>query len=160
MASMSPNPFTIPLEKSATALEASPRSIWAPSPPEAVVPAAPESVAATCGTWAEEPSSPDVSASIRDAVRKVRQAGLARVVKSVTLASAILCLAAVARTAISAGSHGGDEIAHTARITMKEEPVHATFVTVHDDGDPVHAHVAARPPRVRRRPPSSRGGAR
>jgi hypothetical protein len=152
MASMSPNPFTIPLQKSAPAPAGSPAAVNSapPGPPDAarVARAAATTIASggSFGTWTDKQPqvSPDFTASVRDALGKLRRAHLSRVVKSVVLASAIVCVAALARAAIRADSGPELEVTHASRISMKGHEFSSTFLTVHDDWDPVVTRAAAK----------------
>jgi hypothetical protein len=152
MASMSPNPFTIPLQKSAPAPAGSPTAVKSapPGPPEAgrAARAAAATIASggSFGTWTDKQPkvSPDFTASVRDALGKLRRAQLSRVVKSVVLASAIVCVAALARAAIRADSGPELEVTHASRISMKGREFSSTFLTVHDDWDPVVTRAAAK----------------
>jgi hypothetical protein len=139
MASMSPNPFTIPLQKSAPASAGGPAVVKsaprpAPDPARAVRAAAPtvDSAGSYSTTLADKPS-PDFTASVRDALRKLRRAQLSRIVKSVVLASAIVCVAAAARAAIHAGRGPDLEVTHTSRVSMRGHEFTSSFLTVHDD---------------------------
>jgi hypothetical protein len=158
MASMSPNPFTIPLEKSAAhfeksafACEAEAAKEEAPPPTQAspapvvAVPAAatpsptppsPDSsaldTAGSFGTWTDPGHSPDASA-MRRAIVKLRRASLSRVVASVVVASVALCLVGAARAAVQAHRGAELEVSHSTRVMMRERPLTASFVTIHDD---------------------------
>jgi hypothetical protein len=82
---------------------------------------------------------------------------LSRVVKSIVLASLIVCVAGAARASIQAGREGSLDVTH-ARITMRDRPLSASFVTIHDDPDPSGAHPA--PTKASRHAPGRAIGAR
>jgi len=62
-------------------------------------------------------------------------------VRSIVIASSVVCAAAGARAAIRAGSGSDTEVSHAAHVSMKGRELAATFMTTHDDGDPPIAHA-------------------
>ncbi len=95
---------------------------------------APGETGGSYGTWSEPAPSPSASIVIRDAFRKLRRAQLSRVVRSVVLASFVLCVAGAARAGIQAASPTY-EVTH-ARLVMHDHALVQSFVTVHDDDFP------------------------
>jgi hypothetical protein len=110
--------------------------------------ASPPSVTAksigSLATWSEPSASADGTSAVRDAVRRLRRAHLSRLVRSVMIASVVVCVAGAASAAIRSASTGAPEVSHATRVTMRTREVAASFVTIHDDGDPPRAHVASK----------------
>jgi hypothetical protein len=149
MASMNPNPFAIAAEKSAPAPAAPPVAIPPPAAQRAVevpplVPPVVES-GGSFGTWTDKIQSPDFSSSVRDAVRKLRRAHLSRVVRSVMIASLIVCVAATTRVAVSAvTSHSDPQVSPVAHFAAKDREAPA-METVHDDRDVLSGVASSAP---------------
>jgi hypothetical protein len=138
-----PNPLAIATENSTT------RSTErVPTPPSSQV---------SCGTWSEDGRLTDVpDEPALDPEQVARRARLARVVRGVVVASALVCVAALGRATVSWASGAPPEVSHAARVSMRDQPVIGTFRTIHDDATPdgrsKHSKRAGRATASRSRP--------
>jgi hypothetical protein len=87
-------------------------------------------------------SGADGATAIREAVRTLRRAGLARFVRGVVVASSVVCVAALARVAVASASEPPSEVAHATRYFLHESDTVNTFRTVHGDTVDPALHAA------------------
>jgi hypothetical protein len=114
--------------------------------------------AGSFGTWNE--SRPEGTQSVQRAIGTIRRAHLSRVVRYVVSGSAVVCILALARVAVSASTGPDPEIHRGAHVSMQTYGLSGTFSTVHDDPEimtPVAAAASAAPaPKHRSRRASRR----
>jgi hypothetical protein len=144
MASMNPNPFLVPLQDFAP-------SAFAPTPPVATVTAPPLALPVEGMRLPSPPVSRDASGPSKDARLRMRRIQLTRFVKSVVLASLLLCVAALGRAAAltMTGDSVPDAAAPAVRAAQDLAPaaVHAEVDSLTDRTVRAMAHPLAAPKR-------------